>query len=146
MSSELLLYVLLILCSILTGLIWVIQIVHYPSFHFISEKTFTQFADFHAKKISFIVIPLMGLELIVSFLLSWSLPTQSMAWNFSLINLFLNILIWVSTFIFSVPCHQKLRNQKQTKIINKLILTNWYRTFLWTCRLFTLTFLIWITT
>ena len=59
----------LIFTSIMTGVIWVIQIVHYPSFHFIEKELYTVFQKFHMNKISIIVIPIMLAELITGMML-----------------------------------------------------------------------------
>lgn len=35
----------------LCGLIWVIQLVHYPSFHFVEDSRFIDFQAFHTQRI-----------------------------------------------------------------------------------------------
>lgn len=51
---------------------------------------------------------------------------------------FLNVgflgVIALSTAIFQVPMHLKLRKQATERLIDKLILTNWIRTISWTAR------------
>ena len=59
----------LIFSAIMVGVIWVIQLVHYPSFHFIDKDIYDSFQKFHMNKISIIVIPVMILELATGFLL-----------------------------------------------------------------------------
>ena len=44
------------------------------------------------------------------------------------------ICIWLSTFLLSVPCHQRLNRGKNLKVINLLIMTNWPRTILWSLK------------
>ena len=36
----------------LIGLIWIVQIVHYPSFYFVEDKRFVEFESFHKKSIT----------------------------------------------------------------------------------------------
>ena len=48
----------------LTGLIWIVQLVHYPGFNFVDANDFVAFEKFHTNKISAIVIPLMFCELL----------------------------------------------------------------------------------
>ena len=43
----------------MTGLIWTIQLVHYPFFHRLEKENFNEHMDEHRKKISFIVLPVM---------------------------------------------------------------------------------------
>ena len=114
----------------MTSIIWLIQLVHYPSFKFIEKKQFPNFATFHQKNISLIVMPMMILELISLIILFFD--KQNTAYSIVLILL---IMSWVSTFTLQVPCHQNLTIKKNDKIIKKLILTNWIRTLLWTFKL-----------
>ena len=113
------------------GLIWVIQLVHYPSYIYIEEDRFEEFQKFHIKNITFIVAPIMLIELFTSFLL------LAVDFNNSLlqINLISIILIWISTFCLSIPCHNKLTKKKNLMMIKRLVMTNWIRTILWSLRL-----------
>jgi hypothetical protein len=112
------------------GIIWLIQLVHYPSFRFIEKKDFVHFEFFHTKWITFIVMPMMILEIILQAYLVWKFPTQSY-----LITTCLLIIIWFTTFLFSVPVHNKLSSAKDDVLIDKLIHTNWIRTFCWSARM-----------
>ena len=47
---DLLFFLNVISAFLLTGVIWTIQIVHYPSFHYIDKLSFTNFHHFHEKK------------------------------------------------------------------------------------------------
>ena len=62
----------LIATSVMVGVIWVIQLVHYPSFHFIELKQYTTFQRFHMSRISYVVIPAMLTELftLILFIIS----------------------------------------------------------------------------
>ena len=123
----------LILSLIAVGLIWTIQLVHYPSMQFISKDKFIDFHNFHSIRISLIAIPLMGLELITSFLLLFNNLENSIQIYF-LGNFIIVLLIWLSTFMIQVPFHNILSKGKDSNIISKLTLSNWLRTFLWTIR------------
>lgn len=113
----------------LLGLIWTIQLVHYPSFRYVSNSKFTEFTTFHARSISFIVLPLMIIELVVAIGLSFLLQD-----SFSYIKLALVLCIWGSTFALSVPRHNQLQKRRDEKVIESLILTNWPRTILWSVK------------
>ena len=116
---------------LLTGVIWTIQIVHYPSFHYIDKLSFTNFHNFHERRISIIVMPLMLIELITSIALyihnMWSIIFA--------LNLLIVGLIWCSTFFVQVPIHSILSEKKDKNLIEKLVNTNWIRTFLWSMRM-----------
>lgn len=119
-----------IVSFILLGLIWTIQLVHYPSFVYVSSERFIDFEKMHTFKISLVVMPLMIIELItaLSMLYLNSMNVPSMAYTAII------VFIWLSTFTFSVPCHKKLYLGKDIKIIKKLISTNWIRTILWSIK------------
>jgi len=114
----------------MTGLIWLIQLVHYPSFKSVDDNLFKEFHKFHSLRITFIVGPIMLVELITGGLL---LLNDSSA--LLIANLVLLVLIWLSTAVYSIPTHNKLQHGKNLKIISKLVNTNWPRTILWSIRL-----------
>ena len=112
------------------SLIWLIQLLHYPSFHYIVEKDLPAFSRFHQKRISLLVVPAMFIELFsMLYLLYLS--------HWDPIFLFCTIClagIWISTFFLQVPCHQKLLISGTKQIISRLVLSNWIRTLLWTIK------------
>lgn len=144
MSFESILIVHLSSCAFMTGLIWVIQLVHYPSFHFVEKKDFVAFEAFHSQRITWIVLPVMSLELFTAVGLFWmSLQTP----NFGLTALTLGSVgaLWVYTLMVSAPLHGRLlREDYSKKIVETLVNTNWVRTLLWTARLVVVSY--WVAT
>ena len=126
MSFVLLFYSNLIVSSILLGLILVIHFVHYKSFNFIDVEKFVEFHKFHTKNISFLVIPLMIIELVISIIICYFYFSI-----LSLINLSLVALIWITTFLLQVPSHNKLSTGKSIAEIEKLVSGNVFRVYLW---------------
>ena len=122
----------LIFTSIMTGVIWVIQIVHYPSFHFIEKELYTAFQKFHMNKISIIVIPIMLAELITGMMLLLDKSSKS---PFLIISLIILVLIWLITGVFFSKAHNELITGYQELVVNQLVVMNWIRTLLWTLRL-----------
>lgn len=122
----------LIISLIATGLIWTIQLVHYPSMKFVPKERFISFHNFHSKRISILAIPIMLIELITSFVLFYQ-NINSYNHIFT-INLLIVILIWISTFLIQVPLHNTLSYSKNENILNRLIFSNWIRTILWSIR------------
>jgi hypothetical protein len=51
------------------------------------------------------------------------------------LNLLIVGLIWCSTFFVQVPIHSILSEKKDKNLIEKLVNTNWIRTFLWSIRM-----------
>ncbi len=115
----------------LVGIIWIVQLVHYPSFHHYNEKDFRQSMKFHQDRISFIVLPLMISEIAISGWLTYAHYSQLRFIGFLIV-----ILIWTCTFTIQVPIHENLlANGYDKSEVNKLVNSNWIRTFLWTIKL-----------
>lgn len=131
MVSELIWCVHVLACLIMVGVIWSVQIVHYPAFKYIDEDSFKDFCTFHQKRISYIVMPLMMIEVFSGGYL-WVFQLKDVALS---INFFGLVLTWLSTFLLSMPLHSKLVSEgKDLDKISSLVRTNWPRTLLWTLR------------
>lgn len=117
-------------CLLMTGLIWLVQLVHYPSFHFVHPQRFQEFHLHHSSRITFIVAPLMGLELVTAMLLAYE-RDNSYAWWLNLLGV---ALIWGCTAFLSVPLHNQLANGYDYDKVNALVVTNWARTLIWSVR------------
>lgn len=117
---------------ILIGLIWTIQIVHYPLFRLVGEA---ETHLYHAKHMSFItplVAPLMILELITQSSLLWFNFSWAEGARGSML-----LLIWLSTFFLQVPLHEKIQTahgEERLRLIDHLVQMNWLRTILWSIR------------
>ena len=123
----------LVLSFIALGLIWTIQLVHYPSMKYIPKDRFPEYHNFHSIRISILAIPLMFAELVTSIILLYQNLNNAIQTIF-LVNLILVLLIWLSTFLIQVPLHNVLSKEKNTEKLSKLIFSNWIRTILWTAR------------
>ncbi len=120
----------------LVVLIWIVQLVHYPSFHYIDSTKFIDFHAHHSRSITVIVMPLMLAELAISILLAYRsgfAPVEAVA-------LAMVTGIWLSTFLIQIPLHNQLGAGSDSVIITKLVNTNWIRTFLWTAKAVLLTY------
>jgi hypothetical protein len=122
-------------CAFMTGLIWLVQIVHYPGFVYVDVKGWSEFHRFHSARISWIVLPVMVTELVTGFFLFF----QFSGWIYNA-NFLAILLTWATTFFVSVPLHNRLSQRRDEDIVRKLVLTNWLRTSLWTTRLFLLAY------
>jgi len=124
----------LCLAALLSGLIWTIQLVHYPSFLDVGTEEYLVYQRNHMRNISYLVIPLMLLELGFGAYLQIQHHISPIHWTISLSSALLG-LIWITTFVVSSPLHgQLVAVGYDREIIRKLINTNWIRTFAWTFR------------
>lgn len=125
----------LIITAYLTGLIWTIQVVHYPLFAHVPDHDFTTYEKKHVRLISFIVGPAMLLEAVLAIsvlLVGDAVPTgYSIAGYLGLGCL---VVIWLSTWFLQVPCHNLLGESFNLSAIKRLVITNWIRTLCWTMR------------
>lgn len=111
---------------LMTGIIWLIQLVHYPSFKFVDLSRWKDFHRFHSFWITPLVAPLMLIQLGSSFFLSHGVFLAAG----------LSISVFAVTFLISVPLHNKLAESYNFQTINLLIKTNWIRTALWSVHCF----------
>lgn len=124
----------LALSGITVGLIWVIQLVHYPSFLFIDPIEFSSFHGHHTYYMGVIAAPLMLAELGLGSYLAF----KSKKYIYPLVII---IIIWISTFCVQVPLHNQLEDSMDQEVIQQLIQTNWIRTGLWSLKLVILFFI-----
>jgi hypothetical protein len=121
-----------IFCSFfLCGVIWVVQIVHYPFFHRAGRERFISHMSDHKLRISLIVMPFMLAELSSSFYLSFFEENYALCHQAGLAVV---IMVWLVTFVVSVPIHEQLSQGYRADVVNRLVRTNWIRTLLWTLK------------
>lgn len=109
-------------------LIWLVQLIIYPSFHQINAAAFTAWHARYTRRISVVVMPLMIMQAVTTAVLLSRNPDPGL-----LIEAAGLIAAWTVTFSLSVPCHKKLQQSgKDEDVIRRLIFTNWFRTAAWT--------------
>ena len=121
----------------MVGVIWMVQMVHYPSFSYVDKKKYKLFQEFHMSGMGFIVGPLMAVELITGAMLLIIYKLSNIYFFSSMLIL---VGIWFLTAIVFTRIHSKLLNGYSEKLIHDLISFNWFRTIMWTTRLVLLSF------
>jgi hypothetical protein len=117
----------------MAGLIWFVQLVHYPLFTLVEEDRFVRYEREHTRRVTWIVGPLMSLEGVTAITLVFVAGGAGMR-GVAIVGLLLVALIWASTVLLQVPCHRKLITSFDPHIIRRLVTTNWLRTGAWTVR------------
>ena len=117
----------------MVGLIWFVQVVHYPLFAEVGEEEYSNYQEWHQKLTTFVVGPPMLVEAFTTVLLAWYIPKQIPVWMI-LTGIALLFVIWISTAALQVPCHGKLTQGFDTDVHRRLVRTNWIRTIAWTLR------------
>lgn len=125
----------------LAGLIWTIQVVHYPLFARVGASGFAAYHAAHAQRITWLVAPLMLVELAAA--LAWLRgPVERAPTWFGYAMAALVGVAWVSTACWSVPAHAHLEHAFERAAYDRLVATNWARTAAWTLRA---ALLLWLT-
>lgn len=120
--------------AMMTGIIWFVQVVHYPLFARIPTEGFTAYENSHTVRTGWVVAPLMLVELGTAV----ALPALRFPVAFTppyLAALGCLILVWVSTFLLQVPLHGILERRPDRRAMGLLVTTNWARTLLWNVRM-----------
>lgn len=115
----------------MTGLIWFVQVVHYPGYEHISRSSFQDYHQRHIIRTGLVVIPPMVTELTTSIWLVWSFQQFRM---FNTAGLCLVVAIWGSTFFLQARYHQLLQRDYAKSVVLKLVNTNWIRTLSWSLK------------
>ena len=118
---------------LLTGLIWTIQVVHYPLFDDVGDQNFVCYQHRHQTNISYIVGPVMLVEIATAILMV-RYPMEGISTWLTYLGLALVVLIWMSTAFIQVPCHHTLALGFDPSAHKWLVTSNWIRTVLWTAR------------
>ena len=132
METELVFQIHLLCTHAMIGLIWFVQIVHYPMFDAVGSEQFTDYQIRHMRLTTYAVSPFMIGELITLFWL-FSIP-EFFSNQLFLISAVLFVLIWASTALLQVPCHNRLLKSFEPSVHRKLVASNWIRTIAWSLR------------
>lgn len=114
----------------MVGLIWLIQLVHYPLMVHVNQG-FQAFHGAHSSRIALIVGPLMGIEALTSLVLTARRPEGIPDWV-AWCGVILVGVSWAATALFSIPMHMRLSSGTDQKALDMLVATNWIRTVAWT--------------
>ena len=117
-------------CWFMAGVIWIVQVVHYPLFAGVGEAGYARYQAEHMRRITWVVLPTMAIELATAALLVWGVSASVGAW----VNLAGVGVIWGSTALLQVPAHGKLLTRFERGVHGRLVRTNWIRTVVWTAR------------
>jgi hypothetical protein len=115
------------------GVIWTIQVVHYPLMKQIPTSAFKAYEADHRARITFVVGPLMAVEgLCVLAFLAW--PPAGVAWWLPWVGAIAEAVAIGTTAFVSAPMHVRLSENPDPALLDRLVATNWIRTVAWTAR------------
>ena len=115
----------------MAGVIWVVQLVHYPLFAQVGEPGWGVYHAAHARRMTLVVLLPMVIELGTAGLLILAPPSglpRGLLW----LGFVLALATWAATFWLSVPLHGKLgQGTFVAESHRALVTTNWLRTVVW---------------
>ncbi len=117
----------------MVGVIWFVQVVHYPLFDRADRTDFPAFAAEHQRLTGYVVGPPMLLELATALLLLAYRPHTVPAWQ-PWLGIALLAVAWGSTVLAQVPRHELLLRGYDEAVCQTLVSSNWWRTAAWSLR------------
>ncbi len=117
----------------MVGLIWTIQVLHYPLFAAVGDGAFAGYEAAHTRRITGLLAVPWGVEAATTLALALLAPpgaARALAWGGAL----LLAGIVASTVVAQVPLHRALSEGFDPSAHRRLVATNWLRTLLWTAR------------
>ena len=117
----------------MVGVIWFVQVVHYPLFARVGTPDFSVYSTRHTTLTGLVVGPPMLLEAGTAVaLVLWTPPgtSVSLVWT----GLILVAGIWLSTALLQAPRHTTLGKGFDPTAHRFLVTSNWLRTVLWSLR------------
>ncbi|MCU0253984.1 MAG: hypothetical protein MUE47_05535 [Acidobacteria bacterium] len=118
---------------VMVGVIWFVQLVHYPMLDRAAGAGFAAYQRENTRRTAWVVIPPMAAEALTALALVLRPPAgvpRAAAWA----GLALVAAIWLSTALLQVPRHRRLESGYDAVAHRGLVATNWIRTAAWSAR------------
>ena len=117
----------------MVGVIWMVQLVHYPLYNRVGRQEFPDYETRHNDGMTLVVGPAMLLEAATVVLLVL-LPSPRVPASSAWLGGALLAVIWLSTVFLQVPCHNRLVSGFDQATYERLVNSNWIRTIAWSLR------------
>jgi hypothetical protein len=120
--------------GMMAGIIWFVQVVHYPLFAAVTGPGGAEYARTNQARTSLVVLPPMLVEAAAAgWLAAW--PPDGIGRGPAVVGLVLVGLVWLSTLAVQMPLHARLAHEGHAPaVVATLVRSNWPRTLLWTAR------------
>lgn len=115
------------------GLVWFVQVVHYPMFALVGGDGFRAYSQEHSRRTGWVVGPLMLLEAATALALLVVRPDGVPALAVWL-GAALLVGAWALTWWLAVPCHRRLERGFDAVVHRRLVRGNGFRTAAWSLR------------
>ena len=115
----------------LVGLIWFVQVVHYPLLAVGGEPGFTARHAEHSRRTTWVVAVPMLVQLATAAALV-AVPPEAVGRGLPVAALALSVAVFAHTGLVAVPLHRRLGTGFDQRTADLLVVRNWPRTALWT--------------
>lgn len=132
MTTSVLLLLHLCATGYMAGLIWFVQLVHYPLMGRVGRLDYRAYQLEHMSRTTWAVSPMLveaGTAVALLFM------TTLAPWPLKALSLTLLAVVWASTALIQVPAHNALVAAFELSTHRRLVNTNWLRTVCWSLRL-----------
>ncbi|MBX3441442.1 MAG: hypothetical protein KF774_03480 [Planctomyces sp.] len=126
----------------MAGVIWFVQLDHYPLLACVGRQDFVRYETSHRLRVTCVVAPAMLVEAFSAAALCHWPPRGVPGWLVWL-GMGLVFVNWIATAALSVPAHDALSRGYCERTIGRLVRTNWVRTVAWTARAIVALALVW---
>lgn len=117
----------------MVGVIWFVQVVHYPLFGGVGTGDFCEYQRRNVGRTTWVVGPPMLIEAFTAVMLLWVRPPTTPSWQ-TILGAGMLAVAWLSTALLQGPSHGQLSSGFDLRTHRRLVATNWIRTFAWTVR------------
>ena len=133
-TSQAILVAQAVASGMMAGVIWFVQVVHYPLFAAVAGEVGQAYARDNQRRTSWVVLPPMLVEAAAA---GWLLlrPPPGVDRGWAVAGVAMVVLLWLSTLAVQMPLHGRLaRDGHVPAVVATLVKSNWPRTVLWTAR------------
>ena len=124
----------LVAAGVMTGVIWFVQVVHYPLFSMVPPDSSAHYARENQRRTSVVVGPPMAVEGLATIWL-FVVPPTGLSRVVPAISGLVLAVVLVSTVLVQVPRHARLAEATDavtiTATVHRLVSGNWVRTVGW---------------
>ncbi|MFM7108825.1 MAG: hypothetical protein ACKOZU_09560 [Planctomycetaceae bacterium] len=132
-ATEIMLCAQALASSAMCGIIWFVQVIHYPSFALVGGDG-RSFAQVNRRRTAPVVLVFMLVEAATAAVIAWS-PPAGVPPLVAAAGLGLVVANVLSTAVVQLPLHGRLaRDGHDPARVAALVRSNWLRTVLWTMR------------
>lgn len=117
----------------MVGLIWTIQVVHYPLFAAVGRPSFPAYEADHTRRMGLLLAVPWGFETVSAVWLVVAAPAD-VPWALPAVGLALSAAVVLVTVVVAVPAHQRLAEGYVAAAHRRLVRSNWVRTVAWSAR------------